>query len=82
LKKEQKTFAPLVPWRNSVWAAYAKEQELFASFFQKRSLTSLKIMAKQANPWRADPRVACQGREKPRPAAGRRCGTAGANVSP
>jgi septal ring factor EnvC (AmiA/AmiB activator) len=33
-KKNQKTFTR---WRTSKWAAYAREQEFFASFFQKRS---------------------------------------------
>jgi ABC-type phosphate/phosphonate transport system substrate-binding protein len=36
-KKKQKTFAIGHTPRTSKWAAYAREQKLFASFFQKRS---------------------------------------------
>jgi hypothetical protein len=37
-KKNQKTFALLLTRPAATWAAYAKEQKFFASFFQKRSL--------------------------------------------
>jgi hypothetical protein len=35
-KKNQKTFASWHPRPTSNWAAYAREQKFFASFFQKR----------------------------------------------
>jgi len=38
-KKNQKTFALLGTRPISKWAAYAKWQKFFASFFQKRSLS-------------------------------------------
>jgi hypothetical protein len=34
-KKNQKTFALLLTRPAATWAAYAKEQKFFASFFQK-----------------------------------------------
>jgi hypothetical protein len=36
-KKKQKTFATWPARLNPTWAAYAKEQEFFGSFFQKRT---------------------------------------------
>jgi hypothetical protein len=35
-KKKQKDFSPLMSWRAFPVGAHAKEQKIFASFFQKR----------------------------------------------
>jgi hypothetical protein len=42
-KKNQKTFALLGTWPNSTWVADANWQKFFASFFQKRSLSSFVV---------------------------------------
>jgi hypothetical protein len=36
-KKNQKTFTPLAAAPTSQWAAHAKEQKFFGSFFQKKN---------------------------------------------